>query len=121
EQSLKIPHGEYDVPLIVADTMFANDGKVLFSSIENKGFYGDVITVNGTPWPVMKVARRKYRFRILNASVARSYKWSLSNGAKLAVIATDAGLMPAPVKVASFRQGSAERYEVVIDFAAYPP
>ena len=44
----------------------------------------------------MKVARRKYRFRILNASVARSYKWSLSNGAKLAVIATDAGLMPAP-------------------------
>ena len=121
EQSLRIPHGEYDVPLIVADTMFANDGKVLFSSIENKGFYGDVITVNGTPWPVMKVARRKYRFRILNASVARSYKWSLSNGAKLAVIATDAGLMPAPVKVASFRQGSAERYEVVIDFAAYPP
>ena len=70
EQSLKIPQGEYDVPLIVGDTMFANDGKILFSSIENKGFYGDVITVNGTPWPVMKVARRKYRFRILNASAA---------------------------------------------------
>lgn len=121
EQSLRIPHGEYDVPLIVSDTMFANDGKVLFSSIENKGFYGDVITVNGTPWPVMKVARRKYRFRILNASVARSYKWSLSNGAKLAVIATDAGLVPAPVKVASFRHSAGERYEVVIDFAAYPP
>ena len=26
EQSLKIPHGEYDVPLIVSDKMFANDG-----------------------------------------------------------------------------------------------
>ena len=37
EQSLKIPQGEYDVPLIVGDTMFANDGKILFSSIENKG------------------------------------------------------------------------------------
>ena len=52
-----IPKGEYDVPLIVSDTMFSNDGKILFSSIENKGFYGDVITVNGTPWPVMKVER----------------------------------------------------------------
>ena len=42
----------------------------------------------------MQVARRKYRFRVLNASVARSYKWSLSDGSKMAVIATDAGLMP---------------------------
>ena len=120
EQSLRIPQGEYDVPLIVSDTMFQSDGSLLFSSPEQKGFFGDVITVNGTPWPVMKVARRKYRFRILNASVARSYKWSLSNGAKMAVIGTDAGLMPAPVRVASFRHGVGERYEVVLDFAAYP-
>jgi FtsP/CotA-like multicopper oxidase with cupredoxin domain len=121
EQSLRIPHGEYDVPLIVGDKMFNNDGSLLFSPVEDKGVYGDVITVNGTPWPVMQVARRKYRFRILNASVSRSYKWSLSDGSKFAVIATDAGLMPAPVRTASFRHGVAERYEVVIDFAKYAP
>ena len=69
----------------------------------------------------MPVKRRKYRFRILNASPSRSYRWSLSTGAKMTVIGTDAGLMPAPQKVAGFRHGVAERYEVVIDFAAYKP
>ena len=80
-----------------------------------------MITVNGRPWPVMRVKRRKYRFRILNASVSRSYKWSLDDGATMTVIGTDAGLMPAPQTVKSFRHGVAERYEVVIDFAKYPP
>ena len=42
--------------------------------------YGDVILVNGVPWPAMKVKRRKYRFRILNASVSRAYKYGLSTG-----------------------------------------
>ena len=42
----------------------------------------------------MKVKRRKYRFRILNASVSRSYKWSLDTGDAIDVIGTDGGLMP---------------------------
>ena len=121
EQSLPIPHGGYDVPLIVSDMMFNTDGSLLFHLTEDSGFYGDVIAVNGRPWPLMKVARRKYRFRILNASVARSYRWSLSDGSPLTVIATDAGLMAAPKKVSSLRQAPAERYEVVIDFARYQP
>jgi FtsP/CotA-like multicopper oxidase with cupredoxin domain len=79
-----------------------------------------VILVNGTPWPVMKVERRKYRFRILNASISRSYQWQLDSGQPLVVIATDAGLMPAPVPVQKMRHGVAERYEVIIDFAKYP-
>lgn len=121
EQALPIPHGTYDVPLIVADRMFNSDGSLLFSTNEEDGFYGDVVTVNGTPWPVMRVARRKYRFRILNASVSRSYKWSLSDGSPMTVIATDGGLMGAPRNVTSLRHGVAERYEVVIDFARYQP
>jgi len=121
EQSLPIPRGEYDVPLIVSDAMFNADGSLLFNNTDFKGVYGDVITVNGRPWPVMKVKRRKYRFRILNGSVSRSYKWSLDNGAPMTIIATDGGLVPAPVRVTSFRHSGGERYEVVIDFAKYPP
>jgi len=34
------------------------------------------------------------------------------------VIGNDAGLVPSPVSVTSFRQGMAERYEVVIDFSS---
>ncbi len=121
EYALPIPKGEFDVPLVVIDRMFTADGGLLFDNNDVKGLYGDVITVNGTPWPVMKVKRRKYRFRILNASISRSYNWRLSNGAPMKVIGTDAGLMPAPQSVTSFRHGVAERYEVVIDFAKYPP
>ena len=121
ERRLPIPHGEFDVPLIVSDKMFNSDGSLLFDTNDNSGFYGDVILVNGRPWPAMKVKRRKYRFRILNASPSRSYKWSLDTGDTMAVIATDAGLMPVPQYVQSFRHGVAERYEVVIDFAKYKP
>lgn len=120
EDSLPLPTAQYDVPLVVADKMFHTDGTLLFDRGESdKGFYGDVITVNGVPWPTMKVARRKYRFRILNASVARSFSWYLDNGASMQVVATDAGLVPAPITVTEFRHAPAERYEVVIDFSKY--
>jgi spore coat protein A len=119
EQSLPLPSGEFDVPLIVSDRMFNSDGSLLIDRNDDSGIYGDVIIVNGRPWPAMKVKRRKYRFRILNASTSRSYHWSLSTGGPMTVIGTDAGLMPAPQVVKDFRHGVAERYEVVIDFAQY--
>ncbi|HZX55540.1 MAG TPA: multicopper oxidase domain-containing protein [Ilumatobacteraceae bacterium] len=120
EQALPIPHGRYDVPLLISDAMFNNDGSLLFSLEDESGLWGDVILVNGRPWPVMQVERRKYRFRILGCAISRSWKFSLDSGEPMAVIATDGGLMPAPQFVRSFRAASSERYEVIIDFAKYP-
>jgi spore coat protein A len=120
EQTLPIPHGEFEVQLIISDAMFTSTGQLLIDEHDGSGIYGDVILVNGQPWPVMPVKQRKYRFRILNGSVSRSYNLFLDNGDPFSVIATDGGLMPAPVSVTSLRQGMAERYEVVIDFAKYP-
>jgi FtsP/CotA-like multicopper oxidase with cupredoxin domain len=120
EQALPIPHGVYDVPLLIGDALFNKDGSLLFSLDDQSGLWGDVIMVNGVPWPVMKVERRKYRFRICGVSVSRSWKFSLDSGDPMVVIATDGGLMPGPQSVTSFRAASAERYEVVIDFAKYP-
>ncbi len=80
-----------------------------------------MILVNGRPWPLMKVEPRKYRFRMLNASISRSYELALSTGDPFTVIGNDGGLMPEPQVVESFRHGMAERYEVVIDFSAYSP
>ena len=120
ERALPIPKGEFDVPLLVSDAMFASDGSLYFDNHSESGMFGDVVLVNGVPWPVMKVKRRKYRFRILNASISRSYQWSLDSGDPMTVIATDAGLMPQPQTVQRFRHGAAERYEVVIDFGKMP-
>jgi spore coat protein A, manganese oxidase len=121
EQALPIPHGEYDLPLIVSDAMFKNDGSLLFSLDNESGMYGDVILVNGRPWPAMQVKRRKYRFRVLNASISRSYAFSLDSGDPVWIIGTDGGLMPAPQAVKEWKHGMAERYEVIIDFSKYPP
>jgi len=117
ERSLPLPKGRYDIPLTIRDVMLDANGQLLFHDPEEKGVFGDINLVNGRPWPVMKVEQRKYRFRILNASVVRSYRWSLDSGQPFDIIATDAGLMPKPQRVKSFRHAPAERYEVVIDFS----
>jgi FtsP/CotA-like multicopper oxidase with cupredoxin domain len=119
ELSLPIPHGAYDVPFILRDAMFERNGQLLYDDNSHSGVYGDVILVNGVPWPSMKVERRKYRFRILNASISRSYDLSLDSGEPLIVIGTDGGLMAHPMPVAHLKTGMAERYEVVIDFSKY--
>ena len=121
ELALPIPHGEYDVPLILKDAMFQSNGDLIIDDNSESGIYGDVILVNGRPWPLMQVEPRKYRFRVLNASVSRSYDLALDTGEPLTIIGTDGGLMPHPQPVGNFRIGMAERYEVVIDFARYRP
>ncbi len=125
ELNLRLPEGKYDVPLIIQDKIFANNGKLVFNHNaifdpdNHRGLMGDVILVNGVPWPKMEVANRKYRFRILNGSVSRAYRLALSTGDDLIVIGSDGGLMAAPVRTQDLRIGMAERYEVVVDFSKY--
>lgn len=120
ELDLPLPKGEYDVPLIIQDKIFASNGSFIFDHDNHKGLMGDVILVNGAPWPKMQVSKRKYRFRVLNASSSRSYKLALSTGADLIVIGSDGGLLGAPVRTKDLRIGMAERYDLIVDFSQYP-
>src|ERR671917_2025851 len=74
ERALPIPKGDYDVPLMISDAAFAENGALLWDDNSHSGSYGDVILVNGVPWPKMRVEQRKYRFRVLNATVARGFR-----------------------------------------------
>ncbi|HEY7273055.1 MAG TPA: multicopper oxidase domain-containing protein [Actinoplanes sp.] len=115
----QLPQGEYDVPLIVSDLAFNADGSVAFDNADHAGFMGDTILVNGVPWPTMKVKPRVYRFRVLAASISRSYRFQLSTGDPFYVVGNDAGMTPTVNAVSSWRHGAAERYEVLIDFRKY--
>jgi FtsP/CotA-like multicopper oxidase with cupredoxin domain len=115
----QLPQGEFDVPLMISDAMFNRDGSLAFNDNDTKGLWGDIILVNGVPWPTMKVKPRIYRFRVLIASISRSYRPTLSNGDPVYVVATDDGLVPVVQPVASWRQGTAERVEILIDFRRY--
>lgn len=122
EVGLGIPQGPYDVPVVVKDVMLDTSGGLIYDDNSESGVYGDIVLINGVPWPAMQVEPRKYRFRFLNASISRSYEWQLHDGTSavpMTVIGTDAGLVPQPQVVSSFRHGMAERYEVVVDFAPF--
>lgn len=116
-----LPQGEFDVPLTVSDAMFQANGALMYDDRTHSGLWGDVILVNGVAWPVLKVKRAVYRFRLLNASISRSYRPTLSNGAQVHMVATDGGMMPKVQKVSQWRHGSAERYEFLVDFRSYAP
>lgn len=127
----RLPQGDYEIPLIIQDKQFALNGSLIFDDRGQRGVYGDIVLINGVPYPYLEVERRKYRFRILNGSASRTYELALSQdpqtltiGDKLTVIATDAGLLATPVELktpaSGLQIGIAERYEIVIDFAAYP-
>ena len=120
EEQALLPQGEFDVPLTISDAMFARNGSLAYDDNSQSGLWGDVILVNGQPWPKMTVQRRTYRFRILVASISRSYRWRLSNGMPMTIVGHDGGLAPKGVAVQSFRHAGAERYEVVIDFSKVP-
>jgi spore coat protein A len=112
----------YDVPLILRDAMFDTSGQLIFDDNFESGAFGDVILVNGVPWPNMRVEPRQYRFRILDAAVSRSFELALSvkgstTKLPLTVVATDGGIMEIAQGVTALRIGMAERYEVVIDFS----
>ncbi|HEY4603373.1 MAG TPA: multicopper oxidase domain-containing protein [Blastococcus sp.] len=115
----QLPQGKYDVPLIVNDVAFAADGSLLFDDHSESSLMGDVILVNGHPWPLMKVERRLYRFRLLNASISRSYRLRLSTGGPITAFGTDGGFLAKPTPVQELKIGMAERYEFAIDFSDY--
>jgi len=136
EDALPIPKGEKDVPLMICDRSFDEDGSFMYPSldptlrgepgVENEymsGVLGDVILVNGVPWPFMEVSNTRYRFRILNASNARRYELALypepQDGAPFVQVGSDGGLLGAPAHHRRIPIAPAERFDVVIDFSRY--
>ncbi len=67
-------------------------GKTFYKHFPNHGFVGDIFTVNGVANPVLEVKRRKYRFRFLDASVARIYEFKLMSSTQGPKSAASLGL-----------------------------
>ena len=80
--NLRLPSGttndwgnlDYDVNLMLADKAWDQQRQLYFDIFNFDGFLGDQMTVNLAYKPYFEVERRKYRFRILNASVSRFFQ-----------------------------------------------
>ncbi|RLM94023.1 hypothetical protein C2845_PM08G06500 [Panicum miliaceum] len=126
---MDLPCDDDDLHLVIADRSFNVDGSLDMNSTGSAPsvhpqwqpeYFGEALTVNGKAWPFLAVHRRRYRFRILNASNARYFNVSLSNGMPFHVVGSDASYLAAPVTVSSLLISPAEIFDVVVDFSMSP-
>jgi len=124
EQALDLPRDNHDIAMVITSKQYGPDGELVYNTNGNTGLWGDIIQVNGQPWPYLEVEPRKYRFRLLNGAVSRTFDLSLhSDGAgdsiPFTVIASDAGLFSHPVETDHLGFSMGERYELIVDFAGF--
>lgn len=125
-----LPKGKYDIPIVVQDRSFFDNGELLFPDegvnpnihpYWRPAFIGTTIMVNGRLWPNKNVKRRQYRFRVLNASNTRTYNFKLSNMKPFIQIGSDGGFLPKPVELTELLLAPAERADILIDFSTMEP
>jgi spore coat protein A len=128
ERSLNLPCGHFEIPLLLQDRSFHNDGSFSYpDQPENNAsgikpsiitsFFGDTIVVNGKVWPYLEVEPRKYRFRLLNAANARFFRLHLDSDQLFYQIGTDSGFLEQPIGVKKILLAPAERADLIIDFS----
>ncbi len=120
ETEAQLPREEYDIPLMLQDRTLSRDGELIYDHRRHHGATGRLMLVNGAPWPVLAVAARKYRFRILNASNAAPVSLALSTGQPMIQIGTDGGFLPRPLLQAEVELSPGERIEAIVDFSSCP-
>jgi FtsP/CotA-like multicopper oxidase with cupredoxin domain len=138
--NLRLPSGtllkwgnvDFDVNLAISNPATDADGQCRFDIFDTDGFLGDLLLVNGSYCPYFEVLPRRYRFRTLNASMARFIKLALAvnksrrfarqTKVPFYFIANDGNLVVNPFVLTELdEQGVAERYDIVVDFAAFSP
>jgi blue copper oxidase len=122
-KELDLQLGKTDIPLVIQDKKFDENGNLSYSLTEMEkqmGIIGGVILTNLTVTPFLEVAKRVYRFRLLNGSNSKIYLFAFVKGQeklKYNVIGTDGGFLDKPYKIEQTFLSPGERLDVLIDFS----
>ncbi len=129
---LGLPAGPYELPLVLQDKTFNDDGSMFYPTQGVTAyhpqwvpeFFGDVAVVNAKIWPFVDVEPRRYRLRIVNGSQSRFYNLQFAeenSGRPLPFtqIGAEGGLLRAPVPMTGLLIAPGERADVIIDFAGH--
>lgn len=117
--TLPIPktYGVDEFPLVVQDRKFQTNG--VFN--ENKDAVGirngDTFLVNGTLAGTLEAPAQLVRFHVLNGANHRFMNFGFSDDRSFAQIASDNGLLNAPVTRDRFAMGPGERIEIAVDLS----
>ncbi|MDA1369690.1 MAG: multicopper oxidase domain-containing protein [Proteobacteria bacterium] len=119
---LSIPsqYGLDDIPLIVQDRRFNEDGSFQYIRTHMDvmlGMFGNSVLVNGTMSPYFIPTTERVRFRLLNGSNARTYNFAFRDGRAFQQITCDGGFLEHPHQMNRLELAPAERCEIVVDFS----
>ncbi len=112
-------YGIDDLPVIIQDRTFDAQGRLVYSLEDagEDGWLGETVVINGAIAPVAKVPAGKVRLRILNGANARFYIVAFADNRTFYKVATDGGLLPAPVPMTTMEMSPGERCEIVVDLS----
>ena len=118
--TLPATYGVDDIPVIIQDRDFTEDGQLDFAiDPGGRGNLDATLTVNGTINPFVEVPKGLVRLRLLNASQARSYHLSVE-GAEMVKIASDGGYLASPVVLNQTMLSPGDREEIIVDVGESP-
>ncbi len=117
ESALNLPrtYGVDDIPLALSSRRFSASQFVSGIGGVTASAYGDYMVVNGVLSPQVTLPKQYVRLRILNAEIERSYNLGFSDGRTFYQIATDGGLVNAPVALTRLVLAVGERAEILVD------
>ena len=124
--SLPLPrsYGMDDIPIILQDRRFHDDGTFLhfpddFNPATDPALRkGGHFLANGVEGAVLEVGAQVVRLRVLNASNSRVYNLGFGDGRIFHQITSDGGFLASPVPMSRLILAPAERAELLIDLSA---
>ena len=113
--ALPATYGVDDIPVIIQDKDFTDDGQLDFAIDpgDNGNLYS-TLTVNGAINPYVEAPEGLVRLRLLNGSQARIYDLSVE-GADMTKIASEGGYLASPVAIERLVLGPGDRAEIVVN------
>ena len=122
EAALPLPrtHGEDDFTLVLQDRRFDASGQMPYDANMHDrmaGMQGDVMLVNGLASPVLDTDAPRVRLRILNGANGSFYRLHFADTRAFYQIASDGGLLAAPVAMRETVLSPGERGEYLVDLA----
>ena len=119
-EALDLPR-EYsvdDIPLVLQDRRFNNDGEMYYDPSRHdtmSGLVGNIPFSNGTISAFVEAKSTLLRLRILNGSNASTYNLGFSDNRSFQQIGTDGGFLETPAKTDNIILSPGERAEIVVD------
>lgn len=114
EAALALPrtYGVDDFPLVIQTKDFDANNQVMVHSNSD-----DIAMVNATIDGILSTPAQVVRCRVLNGSSQRIFNLGLSGNQTFYQIASDGGLLAAPITLTRLKLAPGERAEILIDFS----